>query len=362
MTALPPPDFEEQPAPGSYKMSEDMSTPMSLRIGGHRGVVAGISGGALVALLLLALVLSRPVCPPAVSASSQVGEGVGALSQDATPSAASSPDQAASNLEPGLGELKDQVERIGAEALPEPDLSVVVDGLPAPMVTPETTAVFEDADTTIMVGDRLGVQADDPQRSADHFRKLANFWRAAQDFPRAVRRLERARELAPAKPQVLLDLAITLAEWAKDKGEVGAAQGRRLERALGLLAEAEGLPGVDLPHLLFNRAWIFDEMAQPGAAVVSLREAQKEEESAAKKGNRQPRSSITYNLAAALTKSGDLDAAVTELGRVIHRDKNWESVEQDDDFDGLRSSPLHAEQLREMLKQAREAAAASGSE
>lgn len=223
------------------------------------------------------------------------------------------------------------------EQLPAQHARWALHGGRRPQVDPAVDATFTDADTLLLVCDRLGIIAD-RNRSAEHLLKVAKYWRFKADYHRAEQRLRRAIERAPQNQKAHVDLARTFAYSAE-----GSPQ--RLESALGELKTAQGL-GPPTGELLWLRGWVLDELARYDEAVEEYRASLPltvDEE----------KPFTTYNIACSLVHLGRVERAFAELESLEPNRAIADGLEVDGDFALMREVPAWSGRFKSLVARLR---------
>ncbi len=144
---------------------------------------------------------------------------------------------------------------------------------------------------------------DDLIRQALQLRKEGRFDDALAKIDEAIRR-------DPLSPTAHRYRGQTLSYQAAKGG--CADKSVALDRALGSIDRAVQLQGGESPDTLHDKAWIADERGDYATAIGLYREAR---ERARREGRVETRNvdAFSYNLACALSKSGDGESALAEL-------------------------------------------------
>jgi len=223
-----------------------------------------------------------------------------------------------------------------------------------PRLAPDLKATLEDYDVLLIVYDRLGLGIEEaPEKT---FLRFAQYWRIARKFPRALKRGERAIELAPKNdPEVRFQLGITLSHWAAyEREERTPERKERLQRALSIFEEVRVLQGRDTADLLFEMAWTLDEMDRSEESIDLARRACATIEADPHQELQQEPWEYPYNLACYLAKAGRFEEVLAELRKLVGQGPKWaNSATEDRDFDRLRESSAWRVPFEQLLEEGR---------
>lgn len=193
-----------------------------------------------------------------------------------------------------------------------------------PPSDPELLAKIDDLDTVLTALFHLKFL---PGREAASraFIKLGRFWRRQLDFARSMERMRMAGELAPEelRPLVEAQTAVTLNNWAGwlKYGTLGDEKRQRGVPELLLAQASEKLDkvaesaSIERMDLLYLRGTILHFQEQFGRAVETFRRALHvaEEPQTGESLVETNREVIRYNLAASLSRAGELAESLSEL-------------------------------------------------
>lgn len=235
------------------------------------------------------------------------------------------------------------------ETLPAVEVQEAVGSGPS-SISAEHQAAFEKAEQLLISADRLCLSKD-PGKLARYFAKVGRFWSTVDDYQRAIERFERAIELDPKLAEAHLGLGQTLSYRAADVPKDAARRSELLNRAETEVNGAVEILGNHNSTTLHALGWISDERGDYHAAIVLYRKARDWD----RERGKLEVDPITYNLACAHVKSGELEKALVELATIIPRDENWRWVEGDPDLKALRDSPTLGKQLADMIEIAKKA-------
>lgn len=208
--------------------------------------------------------------------------------------------------------------------LPDLKISRIIGGSAA-MLPPEISAVFEDADITLVVGHQLNV-IEDSKRMSVSFYKLAAYWRYVGNYPRAIARAENAIKLDPESPEAFRQLSLVLRNCAAESPLATIQKADMLRRAELALWDVVKLQRHHDSKTLKELAWIDDERGQYQTAEDHYRDARDLDKLECEVEQREPNWDITYNLACTLAKAGKHELCITELSTVLDKDENWNGV------------------------------------
>jgi len=223
---------------------------------------------------------------------------------------------------------------------------------PPSKVPSELALAYEEADSLIVLGDKLNAIGN-PEKASSYFVKLARYWWVSESWPRATARSKRAIEINPTSPH---------AHWEYGIGLLNRV-GREKEAAikLPLLIEAESYIHaakrlkIDDESKVFNKlGWIYDERRDYTSAIYYYGKAL---ESATLSQSK--RAKYGYNLACSLAKTGSLKESLRVLEPIMALEDNWRLAESDPDFESLRQTEDTRGLFQELIQRGRKTATGS---
>jgi tetratricopeptide (TPR) repeat protein len=228
-----------------------------------------------------------------------------------------------------------------------------VDGLAPPPLPIKISATFEDADVVLMLCDQLKI-AGEREKNWVYFLRLAQYWRIAKNYPRALSRAERAVELAPQNADVHLTLAKTLAHWADGLPVDSLLRREAVQQALREIDTVVMLQGKEDVRSLHERAWALDTQGEFIRAAAIYKDAREEDRKEAALKGREERWYLTYNRGCSLAKAGQVDESLTEISLFLEKwPERWPAVKNDPDLEALRSSSPWKERLTALIEDAK---------
>lgn len=210
----------------------------------------------------------------------------------------------------------------------------------------EMQVVWKDYDSILVMCDRLKLSSNE-YRISDDLTKVAAFWRLMGNFYQASERNKRAIKLHGKSSHSYEGLVTTLIYWIGADRASPKTQDR-ISEGFATVNTALKL-GYTSVVLLHHRGWLYDDIGDLGNAIKDYREAKARDqlETGGKKVF------IGYNLACALSKSGQFDDALSTIKEVCEKEPKWAPDAKDDnDFISLKNSPNHGKIFDDLIEQA----------
>jgi tetratricopeptide (TPR) repeat protein len=243
-----------------------------------------------------------------------------------------------------LGPLLDQLPPISDE-----DALV---NAPPRVIQPEQALAYQEADSLIVLGDKLNAISD-PENASGYFVKLAHYWWAIHDWPRAASRSKRAIEISPTSPQAYWEYGAGALNRASVETDM-ALKLSLLRDSERCILTAQRLKIEDDSGVSYKLGCIYDTREDHDSAISCYKQALEDKNLPGQK-----RAKYGYNLACSLSKAGALQEAIAVLRPIIAQEKNWLLAQEDPDFDNLRNSDAAKLELGRLIQAGRMTATGS---
>lgn len=220
----------------------------------------------------------------------------------------------------GVGQLVTDVVwdqlRVTFSKLPPIKPEMPLASAPPLVLSPAIVMEHEEADTLLVLLDKIDALVVDPATAAGYFMKLARFWWIRRDWPHAMARSKRATTIVPDSAEAHYKYGICLSKVAFHQKELGAKL-RCLADAERELLLAQRL-GDDRSIVIYDLGWIYDERESYEEAIATYERAI----ARALIDNPTLPPTIEYNIACSLAKAHRLDESLERLARCIDLKNN----------------------------------------